>query len=182
MLSAISHFSPHISAYSAAHPQTRAIESAPSNAVAPETVKQQNADKNNLTAEELAEVQKLKQRDTEVKSHEQAHLSAAGGIASSGASFSFQRGPNGQRYAVGGEVQIDTSAVADDPAATIRKAEMIKRAALAPTSPSSQDQKVAAQATSMAAKARAELLQLERENANPENSGDLAGALFNQVA
>ncbi len=182
MLSAISHFSPHISAFSAAHPQARAIENAPSNATAPETVKQQNAGKNNLTAEELAEVQKLKQRDTEVKAHEQAHLSAAGGIASSGASFSFQRGPNGQRYAVGGEVQIDTSAVAGDPAATIRKADIIKRAALAPASPSSQDQKVAAQATSMAAKARAELLQLDRDNANPEEMNDLVGTLFNQAA
>jgi hypothetical protein len=37
-----------------------------------------------LSAEELAQIQKLKQRDTEVKAHEQARLSAAGGIATSG--------------------------------------------------------------------------------------------------
>lgn len=117
----------------------------------------------NLTKEEQAKVQQLKRRDLEVKAHEQAHLSAAGALAIGGASFTYATGPNGVRYAVGGEVSIDTSAVSGDPAATLRKADAIRRAALAPASPSSQDQSVANRATGMAETARAELIQLTQE-------------------
>ncbi|MDF1583095.1 MAG: putative metalloprotease CJM1_0395 family protein [Methyloprofundus sp.] len=188
MLSAISHFSPSIS-----HPYSAAVQErekpAPETKLSPSettNVKKENQTKNgsnqDLSTEELAQVQKLKQRDTEVKAHEQAHLSAAGGIATSGASFSYQRGPNGQRYAIGGEVQIDTSAVAGDPAATLRKADMIKRAALAPASPSSQDFKVASQAASMAAKAQADLLKMTQLNADPSNERQRRGSLFDQVS
>jgi hypothetical protein len=109
--------------------------------------------------QEQAADKHLKSRDQEVKTHEQAHLSAAGGLATSGASFSFTKGADGASYATGGEVSIDTSPVNGDPAATIRKADIIRRAALAPASPSAQDQSVANKATKMAAKARSELMQ-----------------------
>ncbi len=48
-------------------------------------------------------------RDREVRAHEMAHLAAAGGLASSGATFTYQHGPDGVSYAIGGEVKIDTS-------------------------------------------------------------------------
>lgn len=117
----------------------------------------------NLSKADLATIQKLKNRDNEVKAHEQAHLSAAGGIALGGANFSYTTGPDGVRYATGGEVSIDTSPVHGDPAATLRKADIIRRAALAPASPSSQDQSVANSATAMASKARGELIQQKQE-------------------
>jgi len=142
--------------------------------------KKQGLNQQELSPEELAQIVKLKQRDAEVKAHEQAHLSAASGIATSGASFSYQKGPDGQRYAIGGEVQIDTSSIPGDPAATLRKAEIIKQAALAPGSPSSQDQKVASQANSMAAKARAELFAVTQEKTDPEKENEQQGSLFNQ--
>lgn len=110
-----------------------------------------------LSKDDQLIIQKLKQRDLEVKAHEQAHLSAAGNFASGGASFTFTQGPNGVRYATGGEVGIDTSPIEGDPAATIRKADAIRRAALAPMSPSSQDQLVAAKATVMSTQAQADL-------------------------
>ena len=116
-----------------------------------------------LSKAEQATVQKLKNRDNEVKAHEQAHLSAAGGIATGGASFSYTSGPDGVRYATGGEVSIDTSPEHGDPAATLRKADIIRRAALAPASPSAQDQSVANSASTMASKARAKLIQQEQE-------------------
>jgi hypothetical protein len=47
--------------------------------------------------------------------------------------------PDGCDYALGGEVAIDTSAIAGDPEATLRKMEQIRRAALAPANPSGQD-------------------------------------------
>ncbi len=113
--------------------------------------------------EEQSKVQQLKSRDREVRTHEQAHLSAAGAYATSGASFSFTKGSDGASYATGGEVSIDTSPVNGDPAATIRKADVIRRAALAPASPSSQDQLVASKASAMAEKARSELIQKKQE-------------------
>lgn len=110
-----------------------------------------------LTQEELRQVQQLKQRDREVRAHEAAHQAAAGGLAKGGASFSYDRGPDGRLYAVGGEVGIDTGKVAGDPEATLRKAQQVQAAALAPAQPSAQDRAVAAQAAVMAAEARSEL-------------------------
>lgn len=109
-----------------------------------------------LGEEEKAVVQKLKQRDEEVKRHEQAHLSAGGGLVRGGASFSYQTGPDGKKYAIGGEVQIDISPE-EDPRATMTKMQQVKRAALAPSDPSSQDRAVAAMASKIEAQAAAEL-------------------------
>ena len=74
----------------------------------------------------------------------QAHMAAAGGNARGGPSYEYQTGPDGKRYAVGGEVSIDASAVSGDPKATIRKAQQVCRAALEPGDPSGQDRSVAA--------------------------------------
>ena len=102
------------------------------------------------------QVDKLKQRDTEVRQHEQAHLAAAGPYARGGPTFEYQTGPDGKRYAVGGEVQIDTSPVEGDPQATIQKMQAVRAAALAPAEPSAQDRSVAAKAAAEIQKARAE--------------------------
>jgi SprA-related family len=110
----------------------------------------------NLSEQEKAQVSELQKIDRQTRAHEQAHLGASGGLARGGASFSFAKGPDGRLYAVGGEVSIDTAPVPSDPGATIRKADTIRRAALAPSEPSSQDKAVAAQATKMANEARAE--------------------------
>jgi hypothetical protein len=125
-----------------------------------------------LSESDLKVLSELKQRDAEVKAHEAAHLSAAGGIATGGASFEYQQGPDGVRYAIGGEVNIDTSSVPGDPAASLRKADTIRRAALAPAEPSGQDIQVAASATAMAAQAQAELL-LKNQNTQNGNKDSL---------
>ncbi len=92
-------------------------------------------------------------------------------MVTSGASFSYKRGPDGRNYAVAGEVSIDTAPVPGDPQATIRKMRQVKTAALAPASPSSQDLKVASRATAMAAKAASELMVLQaRERAAANDS------------
>jgi len=109
--------------------------------------------------------------DAEVKAHEQAHLSASGGLVRSGAQFTYENGPDGKRYAVGGEVSIDTSKVSGDPQATMLKAQKIRRAALAPADPSSQDRAIAADATSMEAQARTELSQQSSEEQTESAAG-----------
>ena len=107
--------------------------------------------------EEEKLIQELRATDREVRAHEMAHQAAAGGLSKGGPTFEYQSGPDGQRYAVSGEVQIDTSGVSGDPEATLQKAQQIQRAALAPAQPSAQDRSVAVAAAAMAAEARAEI-------------------------
>ena len=109
-----------------------------------------------LTEAEEALVRELQQRDREVRAHELAHVVAGGRYVTRPASYDYQTGPDGRRYAVGGEVSIDTSVPAD-PEEALAKAETIERAALAPVDPSPQDYQVAARARQMAAEARREL-------------------------
>ena len=119
-----------------------------------------------LTDAELDEIRKLKQRDTEVRTHEQAHKSAAGSHGGS-ISLSFKQGPDGRRYAVEGAVPVDLSAISDDPKATVAKMQQIARAALAPAEPSSADRRVAAKAGQKAAKARKEIAETSKKEDNP---------------
>jgi len=116
-----------------------------------------------LSEEEQAQVEKLKSRDREVRAHEQAHA-IVGGQYTGAPSYTYQTGPDNQRYAVGGEVSIDTSPVRGDPEATVDKMEIVIAAALAPAEPSPQDRKVAALAQSQRAQAMAELLSQRYED------------------
>ena len=120
-----------------------------------------------LTEADNRRIAQLQKMDREVRAHEAAHISASGGLVRGGASFSYVQGPDGKRYAVSGEVSIDTSPVHGDPHATLLKAQRIQSAALAPAQPSNADRAVAASAAQMAAMARAELL---AERLSPEES------------
>lgn len=117
---------------------------------------------NGLTEVEQQEVRELAARDREVRAHEQAHANVGGQYAGS-PSYTYQRGPDGRQYAVGGEVSISTSPIPGDPEATIDKAQIVRRAALAPAEPSAQDRRVAAEATAIEQQARAELLAQRNE-------------------
>ncbi len=108
----------------------------------------------NLSDEEKQQVRELRQTDAEVHRHEQAHASVGGPYAGL-PTYEYVRGPDGQRYAVAGEVSIDTSP-AKDPAATIRKMEIVIKAALAPADPSPQDHAIANKARQIKAQAVAE--------------------------
>lgn len=115
-----------------------------------------------LTPEEEELVRDLQQRDAEVRRHEQAHK-AVGGQYAGAISYTYQSGPDGKRYAIGGEVPIDASPIPGDPEATIRKLEQVRRAALAPAEPSGADRAVAAQASQGIQQARAEQAQQNAE-------------------
>jgi hypothetical protein len=115
-------------------------------------------------------ITELKARDREVRAHEAAHA-AVGGQYAGAPTYSFQHGPNGVSYAVGGEVSISTSPVSGNPEATLQKAQQIQRAALAPAEPSTQDRRVAAQATQMAQQARIDITQqLEAEQGSLQSN------------
>jgi SprA-related family len=115
-----------------------------------------SGDPRKLSDADQQQVDEMKRRDREVRSHEQAHKSAGGSYAGS-VTLTYQRGADGKRYAAEGEVPIDVSPVAGDPAATLRKMEVVMRAARAPASPSGADQAVAAQASHALQQARAQL-------------------------
>lgn len=119
--------------------------------------KQQDPKQQEQQQRQEQQVQDLVERDKEVRTHEQAHQSAGGEYASS-PTYQFTQGPDGKRYATGGEVQIDTSVVPGDPAATIAKMQQIRAAALAPAEPSAQDLAVARSAAASEVKARKELM------------------------
>jgi hypothetical protein len=125
-----------------------------------------------LTPDAEKQIQKLRERDREVRAHEQAHIAAGGQYVSGGASFSCQTGPDGRQYAIGGSVQIDASSVPGNPEATEDKARAVRRAALAPANPSSTDQNVAAKAAAMEIKARSEQAE-DAEGAEQGGSADL---------
>jgi len=114
-----------------------------------------------LTNSELRKVEALQRIDREVRAHEMAHVAAGGRYVRSGARFQYKRGPDGQNYAVAGEVSIDTSAVPNDPAATAEKMDVVRRAALAPMDPSPQDLRVAARASQLRSEALMELALLQ---------------------
>jgi hypothetical protein len=130
-------------------------------------------------AHDLEMLQQLKKRDIDVRAHEQAHLSVAGRYAAGGASFSYQTGPDGVKYAVGGEVPIDISAEST-PEATIQKMETVRRAALAPADPSPADLQIAADASAKEIQAMQELQVIQREKANSHSSSTDAGTSSKQ--
>lgn len=110
-------------------------------------------------AEQL-EIEELERRDQEVRAHEQAHA-AVGGQYAGAPRYEFETGPDGQRYAVGGEVSIDISEEST-PEETLRKMQQVRAAALAPAEPSPQDLRVAGEANQRASEARSDIA---RDNA-----------------
>lgn len=131
------------------------------------------------------QIAELAARDREVRAHEQAHVAAGGSLITSGPTYSYQTGPDRRRYAVGGEVGIDTSPVRGDPEATVDKARRIRAAALAPAEPSAQDRQVASRATQMEQSARIEIARERRDEAYRDAlaaSQPEAGNLLSAVA
>jgi len=128
-------------------------------------------DRLELSPETQKQLAELKARDQHVRAHEAAHLAAGGSLVRGGATYSYQQGPDGRLYAVGGEVSLDASSVPEDPQATLAKAERLRAAAMAPSDPSGQDRAVAARAAAMAAQASVELAKTRA----PAESGETKG-------
>jgi hypothetical protein len=117
--------------------------------------KNSGGEENALTIKEKLDVKLLGLMDRSVRAHESGHLRVAMDIAVGVPAFEYKLGPDGKKYAVGGEVQIDASVNAGgDPEAAIEKALKIKSAALAPSDPSPKDLRTAAQAQVLINKAR----------------------------
>eukprot|EP01156_Anaeramoeba_ignava_P001729 Anaeramoba_ignava/a182_218.p1 GENE.a182_218~~a182_218.p1 ORF type:complete len:165 (+),score=14.80 a182_218:20-514(+) len=88
-------------------------------------------------------LQKFKNKDAQIKSHEQVHATI--GATTSPISYVYQQGPDGKMYAVGGSVRFDVS-IPDDPKAAQAKLDQISKAASAAGDPSAADMSIATQA------------------------------------
>ena len=96
-------------------------------------------------------------RDAAVRAHEAAHRFALGAHAAGAVHLQTVRGADGESLAVGGSIRADLTPVPGDPRATLRKANAVRRAALAVSHPSSADLRVAAEAYRTARTAQHEL-------------------------
>jgi hypothetical protein len=139
-----------------------------------------------FTQEELRVISELRTRDLQVRGHEDAHIAAGGAYIRGSAGYSFQSGPDGKSYAIGGEVQIDLSPE-ETPEATIQKMRVVRAAALAPSDPSAADSAIAAAASQIEASAYAELISRQRQTAaetyrSSANSFRLPGNLIDLAA
>ncbi|MDK2958041.1 MAG: hypothetical protein PWP47_85 [Synergistaceae bacterium] len=126
--------------------------------------------KTNASGEDETTAAKLKNIERDVIAHEAAHR-AAGGQYAGPVSYSYATAPDGTRYIVGGEVSI-SAPEGKTPEETIRIMEQVKRAALAPGSPSPQDIQVAAAASAAQMRARTEMAKgdASRAYSGTENS------------
>ncbi len=116
-------------------------------------------------------IAQLKQIEQKVIAHEQAHK-AAGGELAGPIHYRYTVGPDGKRYIVGGEVPIKIHK-GKTPEETIKIAQQVRAAALAPADPSPQDLMVAQKATVLEMQARVELLQKYTTNSKTKHKIDI---------
>lgn len=91
-----------------------------------------------LSTAERADLAKMQQRDQQVRQEEKAHVAVAGDLAGP-ISYTYQLGPDGRQYAVGGSVSVQAQTVSGDPAEAKRLSGRMATAANAATNPSAQD-------------------------------------------
>lgn len=165
----------HVNSYDSYNKNNKSSEFEEKDNSDKEDKKTQNVNGKELDENEMRAVRELEKTDREVKAHEAAHQAAGGGLAG-GASFTYTKGPDNKMYAVAGEVPIKMQN-SSNPNEKISNSRQVAAAALAPSNPSPQDYKVAANAIKMEMQARAELMKMkaqEQQNGekNPFNKNE----------
>lgn len=130
--------------------------------------KQVEKSSDKLSPDEERLVRDLAARDVEVKAHEAAHQAAGGGMTGA-ASYSYQQGPDGKMYAIGGEVSISMKA-SSNPEEALRNARQIVASAMAAGNPSPQDYAVASSAKIIEIKAMQQLAKKLQEESTGRES------------
>ena len=109
--------------------------------------------------EELSEtdrvlLEKLRARDAMVRWHEAAHMLVAGGQADGLVQYTYQTGPDGRPYAIGGSVKISIISSPTSAEDAANQADTARRAAMANGTMSLQDMLVAMRAAELSAASR----------------------------
>ncbi len=123
---------------------------------------------NGKSEEENRALQKLKNRDQEVRQHEAQHSRNLETIPIGGPQYTYTIGPDGKVYATGGQVIVATG-TSSDPETALRKARALKSTALSTGEPSSTDMAAAVSAREMEMEA---IIKMARENNNSGNEKD----------
>jgi len=120
----------------------------------------------------------IKQRYDEIYKHEQAHKRAAGSF---GGAIVIERNANG--VPVGGHVDILMPVLdKNDPDKTIKHADTVIKSAMAPSNPSDQDYKVAAEAKHIKNEALSAKHGSNSDGTDSESSKKQAGTRLNFIA
>lgn len=128
-------------------------------------------------------LRRLKNRDAHVKAHEASHAGSGGVMTIGAPSYTYQIGPDGKPYAIGGKVTL-----ASRPASNPRMAELharsLKNASLSVDDPSPQDLAAASSAEAMAREARiaAASYKQQEEQQYSKLPNEKKGSEFNQFA
>jgi hypothetical protein len=109
-----------------------------------------------LSDQERAEVEALRKREREVRRSESAKLQQAKSLAR-GPVYSYEVGPDGNVYAVDGEVIFDMKEVPGDPQRTAEKMSETRLALMAVPNPGPEERRLASEAARKEAVARAEI-------------------------
>lgn len=126
-------------------------------------IRKLNRNSDGLSAREKLVVDELSRTDREVKAHEAAHQRAGAPYAGM-ATYRYVTGPDNKKYAVAGQVPISVS-ISGSPEDTVRAMDKVRASALSPASPSGKDLQVAAEAASVAARARRAIARREARRA-----------------
>lgn len=118
-----------------------------------------------LSQEEQKEVERIKRIDREVRRRELANRAVAGEYARGAVSFEYVTGPDGKKYAVEGHINIAVRSVPNNPKATIRKAQAIRKINLT-SGNSPQGRSVSAEVARMEREARMELKTEQRKESD----------------
>ncbi len=145
---------------------TRGLEKNDASKKSEENKEQSNKNNTELTLDEKLQLNQLKAADTKVRAHEAAHQS--GPAASGGASFTYEKGPDGVMYAVAGEVPVRIQ-TGSTPQESISNLQGVIATALAPADPSPQDLSVASKARVMLMKAQQEFAQEIQDKLSKSN-------------
>lgn len=130
----------------------------PDGGMAEEASKQRGVDGKELSEGDEALLEKLQARDAKVRNHEAAHVMAAGGQAQGLPTYTYQTGPDGRRYAIGGSVNISVMRTGDEEA-NVRRANKAYRAAMATGEPSVRDMQTAHKAAAISAQEKQRALE-----------------------
>ncbi|WP_145185463.1 hypothetical protein [Planctomycetes bacterium Pla163] len=110
-----------------------------------------------VDAEAVRELRQLQRSDRQVRLQENLKRQMGAEHVRGGAEYSFVEGPDGRRYAVSASSEFELPDANTDPRQAAHDAAQIRRAVLAAARSSPADRALAARATSLEARARAEI-------------------------
>ncbi len=125
-----------------------------------------NVDGRQPSPEEQKEIEKIRKNSRNVKRRELVYRAVVGNHVRGAVSFQYETGPDGMKYATAGHTAIDTRPIINNPEASIRKAQAIKRTKI--------DQSVNVEVEKMEREARLAIKEKQRKESDEATKADNA--------